>query len=139
MHQEGMRHLFRDPIGPVGMYIDAKARHVHSQAVINASGAGPGPKVRSTRLVGSIRYPGLEYDSDGLVAFIGTDVFSPRQHFPYPLAMELGMPSRAGPLPAHQFSQRTIEDAAREGELGKLGYGPFPYLRPALESAFLGV
>lgn len=130
LHQEGLRHLLRDPLGPTGRYIDAKARAVDFQAHLNTAGGGPGPGVRvgaghgtglGASLHDSIRYGGLEFDGDGLVAYIITDAFSPRQHFPYPLAMELGMPSRAGMLPK-----------------GQRPYGPFPFLEPALRSQFPG-
>lgn len=120
MHQEGLRFLLKDPLGPLGRYIDAKARAVDFQAHLNVAGGGPGPQVRSEGLHNSIRYGGLETDTDGnLVAYIVTDARSPRQNFPYPLAMELGMPSRAGHLPGNQRP-----------------YGPFPFLEPALRSQF---
>lgn len=123
MHNEGLRYLLRDPLGPLGRYIDLKARHVDAEAHNNAAGGGPGPRVRSTALFSSIRYGGLEADHDGLVAYIVSDARSPRQNFPYPLAMELGMPA-AGKLPtfASGKTQRP--------------YGPFPFLEPALRSAF---
>jgi hypothetical protein len=124
MHEAGLRFLLRDPLGPVGRYIDAKARHVDQEAHSNAAGGGPGPRVRSTALFSSIRYGGLETGTDGnLVAYVISDARSPRQNFPYPLAMELGMPA-AGKLPTFA-SGRTQRP-----------YGPFPFLLPALRSAF---
>jgi hypothetical protein len=123
LHQEGLRHLLRDPVGPVGAYIDRKARETEQHAHNNAVGR-PGPNMRSGALQAHLRYGGLVTDSDGLVAYIGTDAISPRQDFPYPLAMELGMPSRAGPLPIFR-SGRTQRP-----------YGPYPFLEPALRTAF---
>lgn len=119
LHQEGLRHLLRDPMGPVGLYIDAKAREVNVRAIQNASATRP--SVRSQRLITTIRYSGLENDSDGLVAYIGTDAFSERQHFPYPLALELGVPA-AFPAPKNQPEQNYR----------------YPWLRPALNATFPG-
>lgn len=119
MHQEGLRHLLRDPIGPTGLFIDAKAREVNVRAIQNASTVRPA--VRSQQLITTIRYSGLEFDRDGLVAYIGTDAFSPRQHFPYPLALELGVPN-AFPAPRNQPGQSYR----------------YPWLRPALEDTFPG-
>ncbi len=118
MHQEGLRFLLRDPLGPMGRYIDVKAREVDFQAHLNVAGAGPGPGVRSTDLHNSIRYGGLETDTDGnLVAYIVSDAV--HRGFPYPLAQELGVPD-AFPAPRNQPGQRYRN----------------PFLRPALESAF---
>lgn len=124
LHQEGLRHLLRDPLGPLGQYIDVKARAVDVQAHQNATGR-PGPYVRDTPLFASLRYGGLEFDSDGLVAYIVTTARATgakRQDFPYPLAQELGVgPGGAFPAPRRQPQQYR-----------------YPFLRPALESVFPG-
>ncbi len=120
LHQEGLRHLLRDPIGPVGLYIDAKARAVQAQAQINVSGGGPGPQVRQTLLYSTLRYPGLIQDSDGLVAYVLTDAVNSRDQFPYPLAQELGV-GPGGAFPAPRRQPQSYQ---------------YPFLLPALRSVF---
>lgn len=123
-------------MGPVGMFIDRKARQVDIHAHMNAQG-GPvqfaarggfvgsdspsrGPRVRSGTLYSSIRYAGPPFATvTGPQAIILTDAVSPRGGFNYPLALELGMPGPAGPLP-----------------VGQRAYGPYPFLWPALRTVF---
>lgn len=127
IHTAGLNHLLRDPLGPLGLYIDRKAREVEVRAKHNASGVGR-PNVRSTQLYASIRYSGLFVDARGLVAAIGTDARSPRKNFNYPMALEAGMPGPAGELPTRQGAFGRSEETQSPYR--------YPFLRPALWDTF---
>ena len=135
MNEEGLRHLLYDPVGPLGAYIDLKAREVDVLAHNNVRGR-PGPKIRTGTLYLSIRYGGPPIQTaDGPLAVIGTDArpshqgrVGPHANFNYPLALELGMPGRAGELPTRQGPWGTRVETQ--------GSYRYPFLEPALKSAF---
>lgn len=113
MHHAGLNQLLNSEEGTLGRYIDRKAEAVYYKAYANASGR-PGPNVRLDILRGSLRSTGVGRDEEGLVAFIGTDARSPRQDYPYPVALETGYdPVTGQPLSYH-----------------------YPFLMPALEEEF---
>lgn len=131
MNEEGLRELLYSPTGPLGLYIDYKAREVETYAHNNVTGR-PGPNIRSARLIQSIRYGGPPIvTADGPLAVIGTDARSPRQNFNYPAALEIGMPEFAR-LPFVERNGRATTH--NTGRIQK-GYR-YPFLGPALKSAF---
>jgi hypothetical protein len=123
LNEEGLNFLFRHELGPVARHLDERGRSLDRRAHDHASGR-PGPNMRSTFLYHSIRYPGLIRDEEtgSFKAIVLSDAKSPRQGFPYPLAMELGMPMSGFPLPGNQRP-----------------YGPYPFLKPALEEEMSAV
>jgi phage gpG-like protein len=95
-----------------------RAVRVEAAAKVNATGAGLGPKVITGRLRSSITYrPGA--DSQGPYVDIGSNVA-------YAALVELGH----GNTP-HAYPKR----GGGVGWVGSKRTRPFPYLRPALESA----
>jgi hypothetical protein len=123
IHESGIRSLALREDGPVGRYLALKANGVDVRAHQNALGQGGGPRPRSRALFASIRNAGIFQNPQGLYALIGTDVKSPRQGFPYGLALEKGMPGPAGNLPT--FRNGRTQGAYR-----------YPFLEPALCSEF---
>lgn len=125
--ESGIKNLTRREDGPIGRYLSRKANGVDVRAHQNALGQGGGPRPRSRALFASIRNAGLFQSPQGLYALIGTDVKSPRQGFPYGLALETGMPGPAGHL-------RTFS-SSRSRALDNLGGTQAPYRYPFLEPA----
>jgi len=118
MNEEGLNFLFRHELGPVARHLDERGRRLEQRAKGYAiSGGGVHPNRRSGLLHDSTRFPGLIRDEEtgSFRAVVLCDAESPRQKFPYPLALEIGMPA-AFPLPR-----------------GQRPYGPYAFLRPALE------
>lgn len=105
-HEAAIRHYFRSEEGPVGRYLARKAVSVEQKARAHAEG-----HQRSGDLLLHMRFVGMFENDRGLYAVVGTDATSPRQGYPYPVALETGINPWTG------------EDA---------GYR-YPFLEPALE------
>lgn len=115
LNEEGLNFLFRHELGPIVQHIKELGERVERRATEHASGR-PGPEQRSLDLWLSIE-EGLVPDPEtgSFKSIIGTEQRSPRQQFNYPLQLELGSRAAFGPRP------------------GQREYGPYPFLRPALE------
>lgn len=115
LNEEGLNFLLRRELGPLVQHIKRIGERVERRAADHASGR-PGPEQRSLDLWLSID-EGLVPDpaTASFRSIVGTEQRSPRQNFNYPLQLELGSANAFGPKP------------------GQRDYGPYPFLRPALE------
>lgn len=112
VHNAAIRRFFRSEEGPVGRWLARKASDVNDSAHNHAP-------FRDGALIAHLRFAGIFQDAEGMYAVVGTDATSPRQDFPYPVALETGINPWTGEY---------------------IGYGPYPFLEPALiDNGFLPV
>jgi bacteriophage HK97-gp10 putative tail-component len=124
--------LLNSEQGEVASDLLRRAVNVESQAKLNASGHGSGPRVRTGRLRASIRHQ-LDVDERGLVARIGSNV-------EYARYVEEGTePHRisAGIVTGRSRKRALHWKGARHPVLtvNHPGNRAYPYLRPALVAA----
>lgn len=132
--EPALRELLSGPAGAVARDLERRALNVESQAKLNASGNGTGPRVQTGRLRASITHE-VVTDSRGLVARIGSNV-------EYARYVEEGTPPHrieAGVLTGRSSKKALHWKGARHPVLtvNHPGTRARPYLLPALTAAAL--